>query len=150
MALCSICLEEMAPGTTVGTLPCGHVFHRGCVMAGQLSVHFNSSRTRLLEVLTPILTRCPNCRRPWEVKDVVLSNVELSWDERAALPDGALCWERFRDPETWRIYWVNPSATEVFWEDGGAWTQYIFEGRKWWCKDAAPEEWFFADTGSQS
>ena len=60
------------------------------------------------------------------MKDATLSRRELTWDERAALPEGALPWERFRDPDTRRVYWVNPS------------------------KDAEPKTWFYADTGSPS
>ena len=148
MARCSICLDELLPGDVVATLSCGHVFHRPCIMAGQLSVHFNSARTRLIEVLTPTLTKCPNCRQAWEVKDVRISKLELTWEERAAMPDGALVWERFRDPDTDGVYWVNPSVTEWFWEHGDDWTPSVFAGRKWWSKNTDPTTWFYADTGA--
>ncbi len=28
---CSICLDEIPTGTTIRTLPCGHIFHHNCI-----------------------------------------------------------------------------------------------------------------------
>jgi hypothetical protein len=147
---CSICLEELRAEDIIATLPCGHVFHRYCILAGHLSVRFDGGRTQSLEVLAPKLTACPNCRRAWELKDARLSLLESTWEERAAMLVGALAWERFKDPGTGGVYWVNPSVTECFWEHGDAWTPYVFAGRKWWCKNDEPSTWFFADTGVTS
>jgi hypothetical protein len=44
--LCSICLDEFAVTPAVAALPCGHVFHAGCVR-GWLAAHDNA---------------CPLCR----------------------------------------------------------------------------------------
>ena len=84
------------------------------------------------------------------MKEARLSRLELAGEERAALPEGALPWECFKDPETRRVYWVNDNVAQCLWEGGGAWSPFVYAGRKWWSNNADPASWFYADTGTTS
>ena len=145
MEKCAICLEAMAVEDVLA-LPCGHLFHERCIADGELRIGFDGQRIR--HIRHPRLERCPLCRQRWSLPGTQRV-AELSWAERALVPRArSLPWQRYRDPATDRIYWVNGDASDCFWEDEGTWKPYVFAERKWWCCDRRPETWFYADTGA--